>query len=225
MTIRTLAAAIPDHPELGRVKVPCPDCREQDSPKWCHRCSETGGVTIDDCLSEGGWRPRLTILTCTRLEEVGEMVGIKSACLECGNLFTPVRGWHARNSCNGADEAVIQVSQRIFIWNGEPVDWPRLIYDCSECGELRLAPGEMWLDAWKLESFAPGYQPPCRWLDPGCDGTLVARPLTAVVLVKKVRAHRLYGLPKEIKDAAQACAEARVQFIVPGDPERGRLEL
>ena len=31
--------------------------------------------------------------------------------------------------------------------------------------------------------------------------------------------------PRRVKEAAQACAEAGVQFVIPGDTERGRLKL
>ena len=139
-----------------------------------------------------------SILTTDRAEEVGEMVGVVewNACGECN--------W------NGGSERLVVVTGGIA--------------ECPSCGApcVDMLPVTARLFLWTGE--------PVEW-ENLFDATGIRRSpewewiqrLTAVVLVGDATViNLLAGLSTE---AARACAEAGVQFVIPGHPERGRIEL
>ena len=196
--IRSLESALEVYPALGKVMVAC----SRPYPPPCHRGSELVEVTLGDvanCAPED-WTPNLAaILTCDDQAGVGEMVGATDWCSRCG----PLADYHS-GICLNCGQSFAPVTHRIFLWTGEMVDWGANDHV-----------GVLWRKA---------------------EGLFWYRPLTAVVLVGEpgtvYRDHDGHisnvvgGINPELRDeAAQACAEAGVQFVIPGHPEKGRLEL
>jgi hypothetical protein len=191
MTIRTLASAIPECPEVGRVEVEC-KCGTVTPLahfRFHQRPVVTSGMTVGPMNCDHRRSALDFILTCTEPGEVGEMVGVKEVCIECGDV-----GQASPVTCCTKPHHV-PVTDCAFLWDGEP-------------------PKHGWEDLLHYRD---------AWLD-----------LTAVVLVGELSLITDAGaliapinpklaIGREIMSrASRACAEAGVQFIVPGE---GKLEL
>lgn len=104
---------------------------------------------------------------------------------------------------DAAPASIIPVTARLFLWTGEPVEWGSYGHNKGPGG-------------WTGILF------PTATLS-GCLGSRGDGLLTAVVMVSV----NDEGKPEAwgAEEAMEACAEAGIPFIIPGDPERGRLEL
>lgn len=212
--IRTLAAAIPDHPALGRVNVPC-------RHEGCDH-----GMALH---SAGNFEPDhpcglscdpATILTCDRAEEVGEMAGATHVCPSCGVLSGRTSFCHCATGEKYSGPESIPVTARLFLWTGEKVEignsccpWEDLIFggyeDASRC---TCEDGDM-----NCVHYFPPLLAAVVLVGQSCTCSRIDDPGHAVFC---------NGLePSSVAVARAACAEASVQFVIPGDPEKGRLEL
>ncbi len=193
--IRSLESALPVYPALPKVLVEC-------------QCGEWRPIGEHVSCQVAGAEDGSAILTCDDPAEVGEMVEAECVCAVCGNhyMLTPDRSTCCEpSSCHS-------VTHRIFLWTGEPVDWEKVLphWDCDGCG---FAVFSIELDLERQSCPICGPPGSMRWgVVNGSHTTL-----TAVVLVANEWC--------SFVDAIEACAEAGVPIVSPGDQEKGRLEL
>ncbi len=219
--IRSLLAALPVYLPLGKVKAKGLRCGH-----WhpLIRSTIEQRADVDGCtINLAG------ILTCDDPAEVGILCEIDEWCMECKREGRRQESGLPPSNEGHDSHPPCSVTHRIFLWTGEPVAWEKVLWNTvCECGWR----GDETTVEVRECSDGSGIYAHC----PECSSVELFPALTAVVLVGQQRHAcsptnpRPIGNPimpeaETIDEAAQACAEAGVQFVIPGDQEKGRLEL